>query len=607
MKPDFTALLHRLDQVYPHRDQASAEMIEVFTELREGIQQAIDISERDPEMSLTRMRKLLECVIVEVYERRLGSKAKKPELVNMIHDLEREGILPSKEAAYAHAVRGLGNVGAHAHVRRRGRARITQQDVEHVLGSLLPVLEWYFEAARPHVADGALVGTQTHSSTESNGYAASRKQGEERRKHQAETLSAAKEAATSMRAETERQGQNAETRRSEEEARKQAAAILGVRAVQPDVHSPDQREADLADRQQETRLVTNRQYLAFVRDAGSRAPAHWNGSLPPPQEIDSPVTNISWNDALAYCDWNGGRLPPGNPELTHAAQVSVSDERLGLAAWQNAGTEHLKQVCAISEPRWLAIMNRTISGSNVGFQCLPPRPLAMNRWIHFEGGQFDLGTDVRLFSHLATVFQLPRHLAQAILNRTLARHVVSKFTISANCVTNEEYYAFTEASGNRWPSYWDSVWLRRTSRPFPVRTASQPVTNISAEEARAYCAGSGCRLPAWYEWECAASGGMRNPYPWGCTYKSIFCNSSETGLGTLADVDEFPTGDTSEGLRQLCGNVAEWVIGPRGYEVRGGSYLNRCEIWGLVYAFRERPPTFRAIDVGFRIVTDRVK
>ena len=50
--------------------------------------------------------------------------------------------------------------------------------------------------------------------------------------------------------------------------------------------------------------VTNAQYAEFVRDAGLVAPpGHWRKGKPPPDELEHPVADISWRDALAYCEW----------------------------------------------------------------------------------------------------------------------------------------------------------------------------------------------------------------------------------------------------------------------------------------------------------------
>ncbi len=53
--------------------------------------------------------------------------------------------------------------------------------------------------------------------------------------------------------------------------------------------------------------ITNAQYQAFLDDTGREPPLHWqderlNGD-------DQPVAGVSWEDASAYCQWAGKRLP----------------------------------------------------------------------------------------------------------------------------------------------------------------------------------------------------------------------------------------------------------------------------------------------------------
>jgi hypothetical protein len=114
-----------------------------FQELREGVRKAVDISDRDPEMALTRSRKVLELLVREVYERRLNEPAGTRPLENLLQRLVKDGHLPTRLDAHANAVGLLGNVGTHGF----GQA-ITVADVQQSLSGLWHVLEWYVEEER---------------------------------------------------------------------------------------------------------------------------------------------------------------------------------------------------------------------------------------------------------------------------------------------------------------------------------------------------------------------------------------------------------------------------------------------------------------------------
>jgi formylglycine-generating enzyme required for sulfatase activity len=55
--------------------------------------------------------------------------------------------------------------------------------------------------------------------------------------------------------------------------------------------------------------VTNAQYLRFALATRHRAPGHWEGGQIPSGLDDFPVEFVYWEDAQAYCEWAGGRLP----------------------------------------------------------------------------------------------------------------------------------------------------------------------------------------------------------------------------------------------------------------------------------------------------------
>jgi formylglycine-generating enzyme required for sulfatase activity len=95
-----------------------------------------------------------------------------------------------------------------------------------------------------------------------------------------------------------------------------------------------------------------------------------------------------------------------------------------------------------------------------------------------------------------------------------------------------------------------------------------PVSLVTGEDARRYCAFRGARLPSEAEFERAARGPLGRRYPWGELYNSRVSNhgrlgwdrsASLDGYAELAQVGSFPAGATPEGVLDLAGNVAEWV------------------------------------------------
>jgi formylglycine-generating enzyme required for sulfatase activity len=377
---------------------------------------------------------------------------------------------------------------------------------------------------------------------------------------------------------------------------------LSVRAKDLGVQIPPNKPApnEVAPVDLSNHLITNSEYRIFVKNTNHRRPHNWNITSPyfSANQGGNPVVTISWEDAVAYCDWADGSLP--------GAEISTPiADAPEILEWWDAGDEQKKQVRNVRTTSLVSTLDRGTAREDIGFRCVPVRSVPLRKWIFIGGGRYRLGTDLANFELLATTHRLLDTLRRPIIGRQIRSYSVPDFRITSTCVTNEEYFVFTQATGGKWPSHWNPKRLNSSDRPFPARLASQPVVNIGAEDAEAYCIWSRTRLPTWREWESAAAGLDRRSYPWGNNYTSSYCNSMESGRGSVTPVDEYPLGDTPEGVRQLCGNVGEWVISPTAgrFEIRGGSFSMPCEIWGLTYAFRQADIGFRAPDVGFRVVT----
>ena len=87
--------------------------------------------------------------------------------------------------------------------------------------------------------------------------------------------------------------------------------------------------------------ITNRQYNLFVKETGHRRPIAWVDHGDPNGHDDYPVTGVDYEDALAYAQWAGKRLP--REEEWEAASRSA-DGRLWV--W---GSEWKKGLCKMDD------------------------------------------------------------------------------------------------------------------------------------------------------------------------------------------------------------------------------------------------------------------
>jgi serine/threonine protein kinase/formylglycine-generating enzyme required for sulfatase activity len=180
---------------------------------------------------------------------------------------------------------------------------------------------------------------------------------------------------------------------------------------------------------------------------------------------------------------------------------------------------------------------------------------------------------------------------------------VAPFYIDRTEVTNAQYRAFAQATNRAMPPApeWDRRYFDKDE---------YPVVNVTWQDAAAYAAWAGKRLPTQAEWEKAARGYDGRTYPWGNWTQATAANLTGTDDGHrfTAPVGAFPYDESPFGAIDMAGNVSEWVNAEvsGAKMVRGGNYLSEVE--QVPASFAAPGPT--AIDpkktspVGFRCAAD---
>lgn len=190
--------------------------------------------------------------------------------------------------------------------------------------------------------------------------------------------------------------------------------------------------------------------------------------------------------------------------------------------------------------------------------------------------------------------------------------ILDPFYIDADEVTNSQFARFVEATGYVPEGAWRTY-------AGPGRD-NHPVTSVTWNDAAAYAAWAGKRLPTEHEWEAAARGGLSGAlFPAGDSLTdgdAAFNFVHEELVHTAPAGSKRPNG---YGIRDMAGNVWEWTAdwyasdayrrvppnnppGPaRGAArvVRGGSWNDRavsCRVSNRL----EMTPTIIGFVFGFR-------
>jgi formylglycine-generating enzyme required for sulfatase activity len=148
--------------------------------------------------------------------------------------------------------------------------------------------------------------------------------------------------------------------------------------------------------------------------------------------------------------------------------------------------------------------------------------------------------------------------------RPAHRVEVAEFTIDRHNVTNADYLEFVNATGATAPHFWarrNGEWLRRAMFALEPLPPDAPVY-VTHEEAAAYAAWKGKRLPTEAEYHRAAFGtpeGNERLHPWGDEPPDPTRGNFGFTHWDPLPIGSYPAGASAWGVHDLAGNGWEWT------------------------------------------------
>jgi formylglycine-generating enzyme required for sulfatase activity len=254
--------------------------------------------------------------------------------------------------------------------------------------------------------------------------------------------------------------------------------------------------------------------------------------------------------------------------------------------------------------------------ANLALAVETARPREIIAYARVPAGRFQMGCVPG--DHSCAASESPRH----------AVAITHDFWMMKTDVTVAAYKIFSRATGRPMPKApeFDPAWSLE----------DHPIVSVTWDEATAYCAWAGARLPTEAEWEYAARAGQEGlQYPWGNEASTRQANYDDPGgpddwpftapvacYPASGDAQYDMTGDIF-GLYDMAGNVWQWCAdaydadyyarsstadpkGPaagRERVLRGGSWYSVPQSLRTSYRHHMKPDG-AGVDFGFRCVRD---
>jgi len=341
--------------------------------------------------------------------------------------------------------------------------------------------------------------------------------------------------------------------------------------------------------------------IELPSDEGMRYFDLYHGMELKPQYPSNGKARLSFDiEAHGYGALLAAKTPPDDKIAAHMVKMSTMTA-MPLSSYPHEWKPLLQQIVPIAT-------TKPPSGTPDGMIKIPASTVTFTvRGVEIEGSN-DIGVDVQYPWE-----DSPRRFHQHSMQ-------IASFWIDKYPVTNAQFKKFLDSS--HYHPVDDANFLRDWKNgQFPAGWGNKPVTWVSLEDARAYTAWAGKRLPHEWEWQYAAQSADGRAFPWGNTWDANAVpapDKSRTMRGPDA-VDAHPQGASPFGVMDMVGNVWQWTDEftddhTRAAIVRGGEYYQpQGSMWYFPETYRMdehgkfllmAPSMDRSGGIGFRCVQD---
>jgi len=346
-------------------------------------------------------------------------------------------------------------------------------------------------------------------------------------------------------------------------------------------------------------------------------------------QVDGQQLRVPYSKSVHYFDlWHGVELTPVRDGQESILSFEIEENGFGSVLAIN-GDPDSKLKTLLAKMRILATKRlsnfsdewKFLPQTQVSIAATMPAKTAPKGMTRIPAGSFNFevdGIEVEGWNQVGVDVQYPWESSP----RRYHRHTVTlkSFFMDTYPVTNAQFKKFVDAA-NYHPRDNYNFLKDWKDGSYPEGWGNKPVTWVSLEDARAYAAWAGKRLPHETEWQYAAQGTDGRLYPWGNKMDTMAIPAKCIGkeLSGPSDVNAFPNGVSPFGVMDMVGNVWQWTDEyldnhSRGGILRGGSYFkpqgsgwffpNKIELNTHGKLLLMAPSKDRAATLGFRCVVD---